>query len=61
MPLLGCYKKVSKRTPISRLQDQKMSDHSKFLYKYRAIDESNIDRVQRIFTDNKSRIAQMTL
>ena len=38
-----------------------MSDHSKFLYKYRAIDESNIDRVQRIFTDNKSRIAQMTL
>lgn len=30
-----------------------MSDHDRFLYKYRTIDEDNVDRVRRIFTDNE--------
>ena len=30
-----------------------MSDHDRFLYKYRTIDEDNISRARRIFTDNE--------
>ena len=38
---------------MSRKPTEPMSDQKDFLYKYRAIDENNVDRSQRIFSHNE--------